>query len=75
MVRSRGITDRTKCLCGDGEQARTCPPPRRVDEKKTEEAFNENGKLIDELAELAPRTASHGDNPRNGNLAERPEDA
>jgi len=30
---------------------------------KPEEAFNENGKLIDELAELAPRTASHGDNP------------
>jgi len=29
---------------------------------KPEEAFNENGKLIDELAELAPRTASHGDN-------------
>jgi len=43
------------------------------DELQAGRSFQQNGKLI-ELAELAPRTASHGDNPQ-GHLAERPEDA
>jgi len=68
----RGLLAITKCLCGDGEQA-DCPSSSKwMKSYKPEEAFNENGKLIDELAEQD----WGGDNLMlTGHLAERPEDA